>query len=428
MKCRAFAASARSSAATRRGSAQLAQKVSPRWPIGATMTFSRTVISGNGRGIWKVRASPMRKTRSGGSPSMRSPSRRSRPEVGGIRPGEAVEERRLAGAVRPDQSGDRAPLDRERDAVDGAVAPEAPGDRLRCEHGRRVGAGSACCRGGDFGPSQAFDATALTPRVPVRDDSFELYDLKVEVVAPEGATIHCGAKPGDYLRAARRDAASAARPGLLDLFARGPSAAAAGKAEADAIRTTGWRRDAEVACPDPNCPTRFRITRTGRRTLPPRGGDGGAAAARGAHVRWASSGSSLRPATRSRGSSAAAGSSPAATAPSTRERAVADMQAFLDAGVTTFDCADIYTGVEELIGALPRRLRRNGPARTLSPASRCTPSSCRTWSDLRRVDAAYVRGIVERSLRRLGQERLDLVQFHWWDYDIPGCGRRRSGG
>jgi hypothetical protein len=23
--------------------------------------------------------------------------------------------------------------------------------------------------------------------------------------------------------------------------------------------------DAEVACPDPNCPTRFRITRTGRR-------------------------------------------------------------------------------------------------------------------------------------------------------------------
>jgi hypothetical protein len=23
--------------------------------------------------------------------------------------------------------------------------------------------------------------------------------------------------------------------------------------------------DAEIACPDPNCPTRFRITRTGRR-------------------------------------------------------------------------------------------------------------------------------------------------------------------
>ena len=30
------------------------------------------------------------------------------------------------------------------------------------------------------------------------DDSFELYDLRVEVVAPEGATLYCGAKPGDY--------------------------------------------------------------------------------------------------------------------------------------------------------------------------------------------------------------------------------------
>jgi uncharacterized repeat protein (TIGR04076 family) len=30
------------------------------------------------------------------------------------------------------------------------------------------------------------------------DDSFELYDLKVEVVAPEGARLYCGAKIGDY--------------------------------------------------------------------------------------------------------------------------------------------------------------------------------------------------------------------------------------
>jgi hypothetical protein len=37
--------------------------------------------------------------------------------------------------------------------------------------------------------------------------------------------------------------------------------------------------------------------------------------------------------------------------PVERERAIADMVAFLDAGITTFDCADIYTGVEALIGA-----------------------------------------------------------------------------
>ena len=30
------------------------------------------------------------------------------------------------------------------------------------------------------------------------DDGFDLYDLRVEVIAPEGATLYCGAKPGDY--------------------------------------------------------------------------------------------------------------------------------------------------------------------------------------------------------------------------------------
>jgi uncharacterized repeat protein (TIGR04076 family) len=30
------------------------------------------------------------------------------------------------------------------------------------------------------------------------DDSFELYDLRVEVVCPPGKKIMCGAKEGDY--------------------------------------------------------------------------------------------------------------------------------------------------------------------------------------------------------------------------------------
>src|SRR5579872_7030523 len=36
---------------------------------------------------------------------------------------------------------------------------------------------------------------------------------------------------------------------------------------------------------------------------------------------------------------------------------IADLIAFADSGVTTFDCADIYTGVEELIGEFRRRYR-----------------------------------------------------------------------
>ena len=33
-----------------------------------------------------------------------------------------------------------------------------------------------------------------------------------------------------------------------------------------------------------------------------------------------------------------------------RAQAIRDMATFVEAGITTFDCADIYTGVEEMIG------------------------------------------------------------------------------
>ena len=47
-----------------------------------------------------------------------------------------------------------------------------------------------------------------------------------------------------------------------------------------------------------------------------------------------------------------------------REAAIDDLVAAFDAGVTTFDCADIYTGVEELIGAFRARLADlRGPTR-----------------------------------------------------------------
>ena len=37
--------------------------------------------------------------------------------------------------------------------------------------------------------------------------------------------------------------------------------------------------------------------------------------------------------------------------------AIADMTVSADAGITTFDCADIYTGVEELIGEFRQRYK-----------------------------------------------------------------------
>lgn len=96
------------------------------------------------------------------------------------------------------------------------------------------------------------------------------------------------------------------------------------------------------------------------------------------------------------------------------ERAIEDMRAFVEAGITLFDCADHYVGVEALIGAF----RRRHPvlARTLRVSTKLVPDA----GLLRRLRCADLEQIVDTSLARLGVERLDLVQFHWWDYAVPG--------
>ena len=102
-----------------------------------------------------------------------------------------------------------------------------------------------------------------------------------------------------------------------------------------------------------------------------------------------------------------------------RETAIDDLVAAFDAGVTTFDCADIYTGVEELIGAFRARVattRGAQAARAIHVHTKLVPD----LAALESIDRAYIEGIVDRSLKRLRMERLDLVQFHWWRYDARG--------
>lgn len=94
-------------------------------------------------------------------------------------------------------------------------------------------------------------------------------------------------------------------------------------------------------------------------------------------------------------------------------QAIEDMALFVAAGITTFDCADIYTGVEQLIG----EFRRANP--TLASQVQVHTKFVPDLSDLASVDRRYVEKIIDRSLQRLGAERLDLVQFHWWDYNVP---------
>jgi aryl-alcohol dehydrogenase-like predicted oxidoreductase len=96
--------------------------------------------------------------------------------------------------------------------------------------------------------------------------------------------------------------------------------------------------------------------------------------------------------------------------------ALDDMDRFVDAGITTFDCADIYTGVEALIGEWLARRRVRGDERPVQIHTKYVPDIDRLPTHSR---SDVERGI-DRSLSRLGVERLDLVQLHWWDFDIPG--------
>ncbi|PLP61167.1 TIGR04076 family protein [Mesorhizobium loti] len=97
-----------------------------------------------------------------------------------------------------------------------------------------------------------------------QDDSFELYDLRVEVTAPEGGAIYCGARVGDYFEMRGEMLHLPAGQGfsIYSLAALLPLL----PAKQRPTHKNDWMTtDAEVACPDPNCSSRFRITRTGLR-------------------------------------------------------------------------------------------------------------------------------------------------------------------
>ncbi len=97
-----------------------------------------------------------------------------------------------------------------------------------------------------------------------------------------------------------------------------------------------------------------------------------------------------------------------------RAQAIVDMAAFVESGITTFDCADIYTDVEALIG----EFRARYPA--LADRTQIHTKFVPDLAVLETIDSGYIERGIDRSLRRLGLERLDLVQFHWWDYNVPG--------
>lgn len=97
------------------------------------------------------------------------------------------------------------------------------------------------------------------------------------------------------------------------------------------------------------------------------------------------------------------------------------MKAFFELvsnGYTTFDCADIYTGVESFLGEFVTELSKTGyfSNNDIQIHTKYVPDI----SKLAEVDFGYTEKVIDRSLERLRRDHLDLVQFHWWDWEVPG--------
>ncbi|HZD34748.1 MAG TPA: aldo/keto reductase [Nitrososphaeraceae archaeon] len=97
------------------------------------------------------------------------------------------------------------------------------------------------------------------------------------------------------------------------------------------------------------------------------------------------------------------------------EKAVEDMIRYHDSGFTTWDLADIYGPAEVLIGEFRRRLRKLRGQAELDRIQALTK-----WVPCPgKITRSVAIKNVNRSLNRMNVGSIDLLQFHWWDYNNP---------
>ncbi len=97
------------------------------------------------------------------------------------------------------------------------------------------------------------------------EDEFTLYDLRVDVVAGERPMV-CNHKVGDYFLLSGESLSFP--PGLsFPLYSLAAILPLLPAKQRETHPNDWMTTDAEIACPDPHCGARFRITRVGKRTF-----------------------------------------------------------------------------------------------------------------------------------------------------------------
>jgi len=98
-----------------------------------------------------------------------------------------------------------------------------------------------------------------------------------------------------------------------------------------------------------------------------------------------------------------------------REKAVEDMIRYHDSGFTSWDLADIYGPAEDLIGDFRRRLLELRGKDELDRIQALTKWVPRPG----KITPSTVSENIQKSLNRMNVSSIDLLQFHWWDYNNP---------
>ncbi|KAL8501194.1 hypothetical protein ACS0TY_020664 [Phlomoides rotata] len=99
-----------------------------------------------------------------------------------------------------------------------------------------------------------------------------------------------------------------------------------------------------------------------------------------------------------------------------RDNAVEAMLRYANAGLDTFDLADIYGPAEDLYGIFINRVRRERPPEYLENVRGLTK-----WVPPPvKMTRSYVQESINVSRKRMDVASLDMLQFHWWDYSNPG--------
>ena len=92
--------------------------------------------------------------------------------------------------------------------------------------------------------------------------------------------------------------------------------------------------------------------------------------------------------------------------------AIKSMFDYVDAGFTTWDLADHYGPAEDLMGEFRRQLLATRGKEALANLQAFTKWVPQPGKMTRKL----VEDNINKSLKRMGVECLDMLQFHWWDY------------